>query len=120
MTGPVPDLRLSLVERDLLRLLCRDGNAGLVFRLAGRELIRYSWQQLDHQIVFEALIRVSSRRHGTFTREQLAAEITRMGFPDIDVREFFSPVLREQTSTSKRESEQSVSALIQQLTAARD
>jgi hypothetical protein len=55
-----------------------------------RKLTRYEWQEPDHAVIYEAMVRARSRdpRHW---REQLPAQTTRMGFPDLDWEFFLEP-----------------------------
>lgn len=55
---------------------------------AARRLGEHSWRAPEHRTIFEAIVRLS-RRSVTWSREELAAEATRMGFPDIDWNEYF-------------------------------
>jgi hypothetical protein len=87
-SNPPPDQRLVSIERDLLRALCHSSTPAELSAQARSELQNYSWQGLDHQTIFEALLRVASGR-GRSLREQLAAQVTRTGFPDINWDEYF-------------------------------
>jgi hypothetical protein len=55
-----------------------------------RSLANYNWLLPDHRVIYEALRR-SRRRNPAALREHIVAEITRLGFPDIDVEPFFAP-----------------------------
>lgn len=73
----------ALLERDFLQSLCaldsrarREANSA--FRLAN-----YVWFDPDNQIVFEALNRLSCDLSAFQLREQLPAQATRMGFPEV-------------------------------------
>jgi hypothetical protein len=106
---------LVSVERDLLRELCLL-KAPEMSRVAAAQLQEYSWQNPEHQIIFDALCRIA-RNDGVFMREQLAAETTRMGFPDIDWNEYFSSSTPERLPYCQDKS-QRVTALIRQLKSA--
>jgi hypothetical protein len=74
-------------ERIILRHLVRCGVASLpANRLT--DLSRHSWAIPDHQVIFDALLRLRAVPPPAL-RERLAAEATRMGFPDIDWHSFF-------------------------------
>jgi hypothetical protein len=49
----------------------------------------YRWRDPEHRVVFEALTLLPGR-HGTELREQLPAQATRMGFPDVNWRKYFT------------------------------
>ena len=83
MTRHRPLNTVSKLEREILRALCgRDRAARDWSRLTG-QLTAYSWQEPDHQVVFDALRGIRSHDAKT-RRDQLPAQATRMGFPDID------------------------------------
>ena len=75
-------------ELFLLRALCN----GLVHDDEREEVFRmlsiYNWRGRDHQIVYEVLSRLGATSPKTI-RANLAAELTRKGFPDISVAEYF-------------------------------
>jgi hypothetical protein len=55
-----------------------------------RELSNHIWQDAEHRVVFEAIQRLSSS-DPKLLREQLPAQTTRMGFPDVSWENYFSP-----------------------------
>jgi hypothetical protein len=71
-------------------------------------LQRHQWQDPEHRVVFEALTFLPGRNTKEL-REQLPAQATRMGFPDVDWDEYFSP----------RAAESPVASLVAELLAAR-
>lgn len=79
------------LERELLAALCAAGNSFSGRESVMRTLADYTWQSADHRIIFEALRRCGPRRIDE-TREFLAAEVTRLGFPDIDLAQYFVSV----------------------------
>jgi hypothetical protein len=55
-----------------------------------RELSSHIWQDAEHRVVFEAIQRLcSSDPH--LLREQLPAQTTRMGFPEVSWENYFAP-----------------------------
>jgi hypothetical protein len=78
------------VERLLLGALC----AGPLFPEDRSDILRsiadYNWIQPDHSVIYEALRR-SRQRGSPALREHIVSEITRLGFPDIEVDPFFNP-----------------------------
>lgn len=78
------------IERRVLGALCMgplsldDRNEAL------RSLANYSWILPDHRVIYEVLRR-SRQRNSAALRENIVAEITRLGFPDIEVEPFFDP-----------------------------
>ena len=78
------------VERLLLGALCAgpltpQDRSDTLLSLAG-----YNWIGPDHRVIYEALRR-SRQPESAALREHIVAEITRLGFPDIDVESFFNP-----------------------------
>ncbi len=78
------------IERLLLGALCA-GRLSLEDRRDTlRSLADYNWIHPDHRVIYEALRR-SRQRESAALREHIVAEITRLGFPDIEVEPFFNP-----------------------------
>jgi hypothetical protein len=76
------------IERLMLGALCT-GPLSLDDRSeALRSLAHYNWILPDHRVIYAALRR-SRQRNSPALREHIVAEITRLGFPDIDVEPFF-------------------------------
>jgi hypothetical protein len=105
--------QLFFIERALLRALCQSGALAELSSQARSELQGHSWQGWDHQIIFEALLHIGSVGDRS-PREQLAAQATRMGFPDIN----WSDYLLEPAGPSAGELKRSVMALVSELKAA--
>lgn len=112
LPNPPPDQQLILIERDLLRALCQSSTPAELSARVCSDLQNHQWQGSDHQTVFEALLRIGSAR-GDLLREQLAADATRMGFPDINWNEYFG-----QASAAESELKRSVMELVRELKAA--
>jgi len=76
-------------ERIYLALLCQSRLAEPL--RAGLEslLCRHSWKSEDHRAVFDAL--ASWRAEPEVIRVELAARLTRLGFPDTEIEEYFAP-----------------------------
>jgi len=74
--------RVTQIERDLLRHLCRRGGIRAIQTDQRRALDHYRWIGQDHRIIFEVLVSLASAPANSL-REQLPGEATRMGFPDI-------------------------------------
>jgi hypothetical protein len=72
---------MTSTERELLVHFCSSGLAGLPADALER-LRRYQWTTPDHQIIFEALLRLV-HVPAPLLRTQLPVEATRMGFPDM-------------------------------------
>jgi hypothetical protein len=53
------------------------------------KLGEHRWQHPEHRVVFEALA-LLQRRNATELREQLPAQATRMGFPDVNWDQYFT------------------------------
>jgi len=88
------------VEHALLSGLCC-GAVSLTERDAVLgKLAAYGWRQNDHRVIFEALRR-SRHTDARALREYLVAEITRLGFPDIDVAPFFQAAAAQAPDVEK-------------------
>lgn len=56
-----------------------------------RELSSYLWRDTEHETVFEAIRALAARgAAGVSWREELPAQATRMGFPDLEWSTYFS------------------------------
>jgi hypothetical protein len=53
------------------------------------QLRTHRWQDPEHRVVFEALTLLPGREAAEL-REQLPAQATRMGFPDVNWEEYFA------------------------------
>ena len=84
--------RAISLEQQILRRLCSSGVGGRDQATADalRELESYGWRDSDHHVIADALSRLSAKSH-PWTREELAAEATRLGFPDISWNDYFEP-----------------------------
>ena len=80
--SPSPE-RIVEIEVALLRSLCSESISADAWQRASRALADYEWREPDHAVVYEALARVR-QRGGRHWRDELAAQSTRMGFPDLD------------------------------------
>lgn len=112
LSNPAPNQQLISIERDLLRALCQSEAPAELSAQAHSDLQNHSWRGSDHQTIFEALLRIGSLR-GRSLREQLAAQATRMGFPDINWNDYFG-----QAVAAEGELERSVMELVRELKAA--
>ncbi len=54
------------------------------------QLRAHRWQDPEHRVVFEALTLLPGRQSSNL-REQLPAQATRMGFPDVNWDHYFAP-----------------------------
>jgi hypothetical protein len=80
--------KIAALELSILRALCALPNGRRRWIDESRKLSRYQWQEPDHKVVYDALRQVRTRDPKTW-REQLAAQVTRMGFPDFDWENYF-------------------------------
>jgi hypothetical protein len=78
------------LERGVLRQLCHARLTRPAWAKVARELQEYPWQDVEHGLVYAAIERLASS-DPKMLREQLPAQATRMGFPDIDWQAYFSP-----------------------------
>jgi hypothetical protein len=85
-----PDSSKSTIdaERKILQALCATEIDSVDWlRFLGR-LALHAWTAPEHRVVFEAL-RALRSHEATARREQLPAQATRMGFPDVDWGNYF-------------------------------
>ena len=80
------------LEQLTLRLLCSGTPQGPVKNVLVPLLRDYHWQVQLHQIIFSAVVAIPSDDPATL-RQLLPAKLTRMGFPDIEWEEIFTPAL---------------------------
>ncbi|MFZ0037715.1 MAG: hypothetical protein WAK91_09850 [Candidatus Acidiferrales bacterium] len=77
------------MERALLAALCQYSQDD-PFRKQILELLSfYNWRSGDHRAVYDALARWKAEP--AEIRNGIAARLTRIGFPDIDVEPYFAP-----------------------------
>jgi hypothetical protein len=94
---------MTKLEREILRLLCNlpDAPPDRARSHALCNLSSHVWEDADHRVVFDALRR-SPGKEPALLREQLPAEATRLGFPDVDWTAYFGDTI----SRDSREIEQ--------------
>ena len=80
------------LEHLTLRLLCAGTPQGPVKDVLVPLLRDYHWHWQLHQIIFNAVVAIPSDDPATL-RQLLPAKLTRMGFPDVDWEEIFTPAL---------------------------
>jgi len=73
----------AILERAFLQSLCALDGPGRREANLALKLANYIWCDPDNQIVFEALNRLSCKLTAPQLRDQLPAQVTRMGFPVI-------------------------------------
>ena len=86
-----PRERRTIIERQILQHLCAGTiSSPEVFELK-EKLAAYSWCDSDNRVVFESLCRLrnASMLAPSELREQLPAQATRMGFPDVKWENYF-------------------------------
>jgi hypothetical protein len=98
MAKPARDL--LEVERTFLGGLCAVPLSLEERGTSLRKLAEYNWRSPDHRVIYEALRR-SRQPDSAALREHIAAEITRLGFPDIDITPFFVPSALSKTDIAR-------------------
>ena len=83
MTASAPSPNRIELERKILRALCAAGNGATSTLDAKILLKKYVWRDPDNRVVFESLSGLSSGLTPAQLREQLPAQATRLGFPDV-------------------------------------
>jgi hypothetical protein len=88
------ELRIAL-ERSVLRVICASTSdaGGLAISDAKALLEKYAWRDPDNRVVFESLCGLSSDLAPSQLREQLPAQATRLGFPDVDWENYLKPTV---------------------------
>lgn len=71
------------IEREILRALCGAAVGFEDWQRAVGRLARHKWRDPEHAVVYGTL-RALKTSDGQERREQLPAQATRMGFPDVD------------------------------------
>ena len=102
--------RINDLERRILQALCGFEITPQNWdRLAG-SLSDYSWREADHHMVYNALRGIRSH-DATTRRDELPAQATRMGFPDVDWSLYFAS-----EEISDRETEELIGRLREKTT----
>ncbi|HKV05616.1 MAG TPA: hypothetical protein VJO53_10980 [Candidatus Acidoferrales bacterium] len=89
MPNREPSGQILDLEREILRAFCGRALPDSLWKKFADDLAGYRWLEPEHAIVFQALLRIRSRDPKGW-RDQLAAQATRMGFPDVDWEMYFS------------------------------
>lgn len=87
--------RVVDLECEVLRALCQTHPTEQTMQAAIAVLGGYPWRHSEHRVVFEAFAKIHSTE-ALPLRERLAAETTRMGFPDIDWALYFDAAPKTQ------------------------
>jgi hypothetical protein len=77
------------MERELLAALCQYGQDDPLRKQILELLPFYNWQSGDHRAVYDAL--ALWKAEPAEIQTGIAAQLTRIGFPDIDVEPYFKP-----------------------------
>lgn len=75
-------------EADVLRVLCSGEESAAEMRAALERLAEYNWEESEHRVVHEAIARCRAKT-GKGMREELPATATRMGFPDVEWKQYW-------------------------------
>jgi hypothetical protein len=86
---PDPRKGPQLAERQVLRALCSRHSSREQIINAIEQLANYDWLVPEHATVFQAIRRVAAVA-GDLWRENLPAQATRMGFPDVEWSQYFA------------------------------
>jgi hypothetical protein len=77
------------LERSILQELCHARLTRPAWAKVASGLREYAWSDVEHGLVYAAIQRIGYGNPQTLC-EQLPAQATRMGFPDIDWQAYFS------------------------------
>jgi hypothetical protein len=83
-----PSETVATPEGQVLRALCAGTGAPNDWNQLASQLSGHCWQDPDHQVMYEALRAIKSCEPKA-RREELPAQVTRMGFPDLDCSTYF-------------------------------
>lgn len=78
----------SQIERDVLRSLCSGVADFETWKRAFARLATHEWRDPEHKVIYDALGAIRSTNSKT-RRGELPAQVTRMGFPDVDFGKYF-------------------------------
>ena len=78
------------IEIQVLRILCLGTLQGPVGEIAKSLLRGYLWRNSLHQALWNALCAIPSE-NPEILRQLLPAQMTRLGFPDVEWEEIFAP-----------------------------
>ena len=90
MASRTPPNKILELEHSILRALCNCAVTRVVWKSVERELANHHWQTPDHRVVYQAL-RAIPDHDPRVIRDQLPAQVTRMGFPDVEWSSYFEP-----------------------------
>jgi len=90
MREPTAAMAIVNAERLVLRALSTRFVGPAEWIAIDRRLAGYEWREPDHAVIYTAITRARSRDPKRW-REQLQAQTTRMGFPDLDWESFLRP-----------------------------
>jgi len=91
VTASEENQRLVDLEHLVLRALCRGTPQGSLRQAARRILAGYRWHDPLYESVFKIIMSLPSD-DPQVVRDELPARLTRSGFPDFDLDDFFRPV----------------------------
>jgi len=77
------------IEREVLRALCGPNIDPAAWLRTMARLETYAWLDAEHKVVYEAL-RALRTSDPQARREQLPAQATRMGFPDVGWNDYLT------------------------------
>jgi hypothetical protein len=77
------------IEQQVLRAICCAVFPPSELNRVIEKLANYSWLEPEHTTVFQAIRSVAGATH-TSWRDELPAQATRMGFPDVDWKHYLA------------------------------
>jgi replicative DNA helicase len=87
-------------DRRILRALCQTEDAG-ERRRACEILENRRWTEPEHRIIFEACARLTRFGAG-ISAAALAVQLTRAGFPEVDLDDLFEPLPQAAAELARR------------------
>ncbi len=82
------DSNIPSLEHSVLVALCSAGLSVANRTAAIGALSKYGWNLPDHRVIYAALCR-SGHRPADELRDHLKAEVTRLGFPELEWESYF-------------------------------
>ena len=79
----------SQLERDILRSLCASDFDRATWKRMLARLSQHEWRDPEHTVIYHALGSIRGNDSAA-RRQELPAQVTRMGFPDVDFGKYLN------------------------------
>ncbi|MGA9884226.1 MAG: hypothetical protein WBQ34_10950 [Candidatus Acidiferrales bacterium] len=88
--NPQQSDEVASIERQVLIAICNGDSLLAGANRAIENLSTYAWQEPEHETVYQAIRSIAGVDRARL-RDELPSQATRMGFPDVDWPQYFSP-----------------------------